>query len=168
MAGFFGKTLAGRFFLTLGKRGKTPPCCESGSWVALRFLRCGKILNVSQRIHLRFFHIAKIEYQPNLRFLATGRFCLASLEKLGTSIFSPQAEYITGANADARQRQSPPRTEEDSQEAAESSSAFVIDGRCERSVAFLRATAPHCGQIIRPSTRMVDTIHGSSVIRVPR
>ena len=48
---------------SLGKRGKTPPCCESGSWVALRFLRCGKILNVSQRIHLRFFHIAKSEYQ---------------------------------------------------------------------------------------------------------
>ncbi len=63
----------------LGKRGKTPPCYESGSWAALQFSRWEKILNVSQRIHLRFFPIVKTEYQPNLHFLATGRFCLASL-----------------------------------------------------------------------------------------
>jgi hypothetical protein len=63
----------------LRKRGKTPPCYESGSWAALQFSRWEKILNVSLRIHLRFFPIVKIEYQPNLHFLATGRFCLASL-----------------------------------------------------------------------------------------
>jgi hypothetical protein len=62
----------------LGKRGKTPPCCESGSLIALRFSRQRKILNVSQRIHLRFFSAVKIKYQSNLPFLATGRFCLAS------------------------------------------------------------------------------------------
>jgi hypothetical protein len=63
----------------LRKRSKTSPCCESGSWAALQFSRWRKILNVSQRIHLRFFPIVKIEHQPNLHFLATGRFCLASL-----------------------------------------------------------------------------------------
>ncbi len=62
----------------LRKRGTAPPCYESGSWVALRFSRCGKILSVSQRTHLRFFHIAKIEYQSNLHFPATGRSCRAS------------------------------------------------------------------------------------------
>jgi len=30
---------------------------------------------------VRFFLITKLEYQLNLHFLATGRFCLASLEK---------------------------------------------------------------------------------------
>jgi hypothetical protein len=39
----------------------------------------GKILNVSLWIHLRFFPMAKIEYQLNLHFLATGRFCRPSL-----------------------------------------------------------------------------------------
>jgi 2-polyprenyl-3-methyl-5-hydroxy-6-metoxy-1,4-benzoquinol methylase len=68
------------WYLYLGKRGKTPPCYESGSWVALRFSAREKILNVSQRIHLRFFPVLKIKYQPNLHFLATGRFCLASLK----------------------------------------------------------------------------------------
>ena len=63
----------------LGKRGKTPPCCESGSWVALRFSARGKILHVSQWIHVRFSPALRTEYQPNLHFLATGRFCLASL-----------------------------------------------------------------------------------------
>jgi hypothetical protein len=40
----------------------------------------GKILNVSQWIHLRFFHALKIEYQLNLHFFATGRFCRPSLK----------------------------------------------------------------------------------------
>ncbi len=66
---------------SLGKTGETPPCCESGSRVALRFSAREKILNVSQWIHLRFFPALKIKYQPYLHFLATGRFCLASLEQ---------------------------------------------------------------------------------------
>jgi hypothetical protein len=44
-----------------------------------------KFLNVSQRIHLRFFSAAKIKYQSNLPFLATGRFCIASLGKRGVT-----------------------------------------------------------------------------------
>jgi predicted AAA+ superfamily ATPase len=39
------------------------------------------IENVSQWIHLRFFPTSKIEYQLNLHFLVTGRFCLASLKE---------------------------------------------------------------------------------------
>ena|GEM_PF-1541364 len=45
-----------------------------------------KILNVSQGIHLRFFPISKIEYQLNLHFLATGRFCRPSLELFTTRL----------------------------------------------------------------------------------
>jgi hypothetical protein len=75
-----GKEAGGpRCEATLGKRGKPPPYCESGSRVALRFSAREKILNVSQWIHLRFFPALKIKYQPYLHFLATGRFCLASL-----------------------------------------------------------------------------------------
>jgi dihydroxy-acid dehydratase len=68
--------------ISLRKRGKTPPCYESGSWVALRFSAREKILNVSQWIRFRFFPALKIKYQPNLHFLATGRFRLAFLERV--------------------------------------------------------------------------------------
>ena len=56
-----------------------PPCFETGSWIALRFSGRGKIILVSQWIHVRFFPGRNIKIQLNLHFVATSRFCLASL-----------------------------------------------------------------------------------------
>ncbi len=63
----------------LSKRGKTPPCCESGTRVTLRCSAREKILNLSQWIHLRFCPAPKITDQPYLHSLAMGRFCLTCL-----------------------------------------------------------------------------------------
>jgi dihydroxy-acid dehydratase len=80
--------------ISLRKRGKTPPCYESGSWVALRFSAREKILNVSQWIRFRFFPALKIKYQPNLHFLATGRFCLPSLTLDDIQTVSNEVPFI--------------------------------------------------------------------------
>ena len=64
---------------TSGSVAKTLPTAKVDLGSLFEFSRREKILNVSQRIHLRFFLIVKIEHQPNLYFLATGSFCHDSL-----------------------------------------------------------------------------------------
>ncbi len=65
--------------VTLGRPAKPLPTAKADLEPLFEFSRWKKILNVSQWIHLRFFPISKIEYQLNLHFLATGRFCRPSL-----------------------------------------------------------------------------------------
>jgi hypothetical protein len=62
-----------------GRPAKPLPTAKADLESLFEFSRWEKILNVSQGIHLRFFPISKIEYQLNLHFLATGRFCGPSL-----------------------------------------------------------------------------------------
>ncbi len=65
--------------LPYGRPANPLPAAKADLEALLEFSKWEKILNVSQWIHLRFFPILKIEYQLNLHFLATGRFCRPSL-----------------------------------------------------------------------------------------